>query len=168
MAVATDSVSIENLKGAIALGSQTLKSLEIINGGAVLAILTFYGSAVKDNGKVPFDKWELSQSLVIFAIGLTLAVAASCAAYIGQRIAATSQPDTVMDETARLGYVSTWTTVSTRTLLGAVVLALLSLLSFVVGTAFCGASPGLRIVAEAAWSSPSPQRVATLALEARP
>jgi hypothetical protein len=136
MAVATDSVSVENLRGAIALGSQTLKSLEIINGGAVLAILTFYGNAVKDHGKVPFDKAQLSQSLVIFSVGLTFAVAASCAAYIGQRIAATSQPDTVMDETSRLKHVASWTTASTRTLHGAIVLALFSLLSFVVGTAF--------------------------------
>ena len=136
MAVNGDPVSIENLKGALSLGAQTVKSLEIINGGAVLAILTFYGNAVKDGAKVPFDRACLSLSLVIFAVGLAFAVAAACCGYVGQVTVATNEPDTPMDEKGRRAHLARQLQTSKRTIRVALVLALGSLVMFVAGTIF--------------------------------
>lgn len=74
---------VENLKGAIVLAGQTIKSLEIINGGGAIGILTFYGhspAGVNKNG--------LMFALTFFGLGVASAVACSLVAYLSQRAAA--------------------------------------------------------------------------------
>ena len=64
-------------KAAIDSGTETLKAIVLINGGACVAILTFIGTlATKD--KVPIG---LATPLTWFAIGLVMAVIASALGY---------------------------------------------------------------------------------------
>jgi hypothetical protein len=84
MAVDNSAVGVQNLKGAIELGQQTLKSLELVNGGAVIAILSFYGNVVKDGSTAPIDPTALTHGLASFATGLGAAVLAAIFAYLSQ------------------------------------------------------------------------------------
>lgn len=80
----------ENLKGAINLGAQTIKSLELVNGGAVLALLTFYGNvAVGAPAAVDIDRSWLTPALLNFASGVVWAVLCSILAYLSQLFSAT-------------------------------------------------------------------------------
>lgn len=80
---------LENLKGAILLASQTIKSLEIINGGGAIAVLSFYGHALTSTSSTAaFNKCALIVALVAFALGVGSAVFCSIAAYISQRLVA--------------------------------------------------------------------------------
>ncbi|MFI4949601.1 MAG: hypothetical protein ACHP7A_01015 [Caulobacterales bacterium] len=135
MAVPDNAVGVENLKGAIDLGKQVLKSLELVNGGAVIAILTFYGNVVKDGSRVPIDPSMLSSGLRWFAGGLVLAVAASCFAYLGQLTEATSAP-----KVGGVGQATDPRTSKNSETFGiglrvvAIILAVLSLAAFACGT----------------------------------
>jgi hypothetical protein len=84
--------NLENLKGAIALGGQAVKSLELVNGGAAIGLLTFYGNAAAKNPQTSIDVWWLKLALVSFAMGVALAVLTSILAYISQLISATENP----------------------------------------------------------------------------
>jgi hypothetical protein len=137
MAVDPSKVGIVNLKGAIDLGQQTLRSLGFANGGAVVAILTFYGNVVKDGAKVPIDVRWVTAALETFAWGLGLAVAAACAAYVGQIFVATNQPDDwITDAEKRSAYTTIANKRSAWALRFAVALALASLILFGRGTMF--------------------------------
>ena len=81
---------LENLKGTILLASQTIKSLEIINGGAAIGILTFYGHISSERGTTGLNKCAIIVALVCFGLGVFSAVACSFSAYIAQRIVATN------------------------------------------------------------------------------
>ncbi len=80
---------VENLKGAITLAAQTIKSLEIVNGGAAIAILTFYGNLVSSSDTdVPIDKPSIVVALTVFGGGVLFATLCSIFAYLSQRFAA--------------------------------------------------------------------------------
>ena len=130
MAVGSTDVDIQNLKGAIKLGQQTLKSLEFANGGAVVAILSFYGNVASRSGYVPIDRAEISRALVVFASGLAVALVAAVLAYLGQLFVATSEPNSPTDSpdfrSRRLRH-------SNQLLTAAIICALLSTGLFVTG-----------------------------------
>ena len=74
-----------NLSEAFNLARDALKSLILVNGGAVVALLTFYGSLIKDD----FDNFEGAKcfafaGLACFAGGLVCAILASIFAYLTQ------------------------------------------------------------------------------------
>lgn len=80
---------LENLKGAIQLAAQTIKSLEIANGGGAIGVLTFYGNALVGRNLAVGCKGYLLGSLVAFGGGIFFAVMTSLLAYVAQRIVAT-------------------------------------------------------------------------------
>lgn len=80
----------ENLRGAISLGADAIKSLILVNGGAVLALLTFYGNVLaRFPNQGAIDKSWLAPALCNFASGVAWAVASSILAYVSQLITAT-------------------------------------------------------------------------------
>ncbi|HEV2533505.1 hypothetical protein [Phenylobacterium sp.] len=136
MAVGNSEVDVENLKGAIALGQQVLKSLELANGGAVVAILTFYGNLAKTSQPAAIDRAWIGRALIVFAVGLALALGAAACAYLGQVTVATAEPDGPLSLAERNAYIAPKHRLSNRLLKAAVVVALASLLAFVLGAAF--------------------------------
>jgi hypothetical protein len=74
----------ENLKGAIQLASQTIKSLELANGGAAIALLTFYGNSISHGTALKLSLLYLRVGLICFAAGLFLAVVCAIFAYFSQ------------------------------------------------------------------------------------
>jgi hypothetical protein len=70
----------DNLKGAIDLGAQTIKSMILVNGVAAGALLTFYGDKGAQNVTVP----ALKIALVLFGSGVVAAVFCSLFAYLSQ------------------------------------------------------------------------------------
>jgi hypothetical protein len=70
---------IENLRGAISLGENTIKLLVLVNGGAVIAVLTFYGNVLTRNPEpIAFNKGALTTALLSYGVGVFLAVLCSC------------------------------------------------------------------------------------------
>lgn len=128
MAADSSPIGVQNLKSAIELGQQILKSLELVNGGAVVAILTFYGNVVKDGSKVPIDPLWLAAALKTFAWGLAVALGAAACAYLGQLAVATNQPDDwITDDAKRRAYTERANKLSIGLLAAAVAAALISL-----------------------------------------
>lgn len=74
----------ENLKGAIQLAAQTIKSLELANGGAAIALLTFYGNSISRGSAIRLSTAYLRVGLICFAAGLFLAVVCAIFAYFSQ------------------------------------------------------------------------------------
>ena len=109
-----------NLRGAFEFGAQALKSIELLNGGAVLALLTFYGSILKDAKPAHFDKTDLTRALMSYAVGLCLGLFAALLAYFSQLQSATARNG---------GSEDAWRVVS-------VALAILAALAFPLGTWF--------------------------------
>jgi Flp pilus assembly CpaE family ATPase len=107
----------ENLKGAIRLGGQTIKSLELVNGGAVIAVLTLYGHLAISGQSVMLDRRAMERALVCFATGVGCAVGTSILAYLSQLAAAQVAP-VWLDQRGRNA---------------AIVLGLLSLGAFIAG-----------------------------------
>ena len=82
---------LENLRGAIRLAGQTIKSLEIINGGGAVGILTFYGNVLsKGSPSIPFNIPALLLALWCFGLGGGTAVLCSIFSYGSQRVVATN------------------------------------------------------------------------------
>ena len=79
-----EDLAVENLKGAIQLGAQTLKSLELINGGAAVGILTFYGNVLSRPVDARIDRIAISHALMCFGIGVAAAAIASGIGYLSQ------------------------------------------------------------------------------------
>ena len=74
--------NIEQLKAAFEFAKQAISFSFLLNGGALIAILTFMGNAID---KLPIGKLEsLSDSSVYFVCGLVLSAASSVIAYIAQ------------------------------------------------------------------------------------
>ena len=120
---------IENLRGAIDLGKQALKSLELLNGGAVVALLTFYGNVLsRSNAPVPFDKAEVAKGLLCFGMGLGCALLATIFAYVSQLVAATTQSRCEL-----------------HIRVGAVVFGFASAAAFVLGSLYSASSFGARL-----------------------
>ncbi len=120
---------IENLRGAIDLGKQALKALELLNGGGAVAILTFYGNVLsRSNAPIPFDKDEVARGLLSFGIGLGCALLATIFGYISQLIAATTNSRSEV-----------WVRIA------AIMFALASAVVFVVGTLYSASSFGARL-----------------------
>jgi hypothetical protein len=84
--------NLENLRGAINLGGQAIKSLEIVNGAAAIGVLTFYGNAAEKAVGRAIDLGWLRAGLIAFAGGVALSIITSICAYISQILAATRQP----------------------------------------------------------------------------
>lgn len=79
-------LQVENLKGAISLGTEALKSLILINGAAAIALLTFCANTAR----LPDNKVALYASLISFAVGVGLSMSAFIAAYLAQLDVATT------------------------------------------------------------------------------
>lgn len=73
-----------NLKEAFEFARFTLKMMLLINGGAALSILTFYGNIGADGAGAKLHAGWIAISLVRFAIGAGAAVIASLVAYVVQ------------------------------------------------------------------------------------
>jgi len=92
----------ENLKGAISLGLQTIRSLELVNGGAVLALLTFYGNvATNSSATIKIDVTWLNPALLNFASGVVWAVSCSILAYLAQLYTATKPEWSFVEQVLR-------------------------------------------------------------------
>ncbi len=89
MPVNNDPVSIENLKGAISLAQECLRALHIANGGAVIALLTFYGNIAAQGRAAMISLEPLTTALNFFASGLVCGLLASALGYVSQLEAAT-------------------------------------------------------------------------------
>lgn len=96
----------ENLRGAINIGAQTIKSLELINGGAVIAVLTFYGNVLSSSpGEIDIDRSWLTPALLNFASGVAWAVLCSILAYLSQLFSATKPAWSRTEQVLRGGAV---------------------------------------------------------------
>jgi hypothetical protein len=81
---------VENLKGAITLAVAALQSLAIVNGGAVISILTFYGNvAAKSPAAFHIDRIDIKAALISFALGVAFDLFAFGFAYLSQLESAT-------------------------------------------------------------------------------
>jgi hypothetical protein len=100
MATPYDEWQRENLKGAIYLGAQTLKSLELINGGATIGILTFYGNVLARGELNLIDRATITYALWCFGAGVACAAIASGLGYISQLILA-HFPEKIVDVVIR-------------------------------------------------------------------
>lgn len=103
----------ENLKGAIQLGGQTVKSLELVNGAAAIAVLTFYGNLISKGASssncekatatvAGLDSAALKCALTSFALGVASAVLCSILGYVSQLVAATQTDAVKMEINIRL------------------------------------------------------------------
>ena len=112
--------SLENLRGATVLGAQTLRSLELINGGAAVALLSFYGNAAtKAGGAVHLNTLDLRVSLSWFGAGVMASASAAILAYVAQVTVATT-----------VGRSTRWETVEVATRWVAIVAGLVSIGAF--------------------------------------
>lgn len=119
----------ENLKGALSLAGQVLKSLEWINGAAAAGLLTFYGNVLIKGDASLIDPRLITLSLISFGIGLLAAVIAAAAAYGSQLRVATA---TIWHNGLVSGEV-----LGRR---AAIAVAALSGLAFAAGLAFAGSA----------------------------
>jgi hypothetical protein len=71
--------ALETYKSLIGFGTQALRGLQLLNGGAVVAILAYMGQAA---GTV--DTTKIRCSLLVFIVGLSLTALASLIAYLTQ------------------------------------------------------------------------------------
>lgn len=77
MESSTVQLALERRKIAVGLATQTLKSLLVINGGAAIGILTFYGNVLTKMGVTTINKWWITGALFCFAFGVFVAVLAN-------------------------------------------------------------------------------------------
>ena len=111
-----------NLSAAFDFARDTLKSLVLVNGGAVVALLAFYGG---DNARAFTPGSFLG--LMGFTLGVAAAVASSLAAYLAQFQFGKSNPD------------PKW---GGRALNTAIALATVSLVLFIAGVVAIGLALG--------------------------
>jgi hypothetical protein len=139
VAVENSPVGLQNLKSAIRIGQQTLKSLELVNGGAIIAILTFYGNVVKDGSRVPIDLQLLTWGLKAFSGGLVAAVLAAICAYLSQLGEATSEPDAPMQPEQAAMHKERAVALARKVRFASIIFGLVSCAAFGVGT-WCSAN----------------------------
>lgn len=75
---------IENLRGAIAMAVESLKMLVLVNGGAAIGLLSFFGTHA--------DHAMPRAALFVFGIGVAMASLAAVFGYIAQRQVAVEGP----------------------------------------------------------------------------
>lgn len=111
-----------NLAAAFDFARDTLNSLVLINGGAVVALLAFYGGqAGREFTGMAFA------GLLAFTLGVTSAVSSSLAAYFAQLNFGWQEPNLLRGRKA---------------LKAAILLAIVSLLLFVAGSVITGFALG--------------------------
>ncbi len=71
---------IETYKSLIQLGTFGLKFIQIVNGGAAIALLAYLGNVTKSGGEAPDLVWPMT----FFIIGLILGGLATVTAYLTQ------------------------------------------------------------------------------------
>lgn len=83
--------SIEQLRGTaqILLAQDALRGIVILNGGAMIALLTFFGQAwAKNEAQAAFVMAQLRTSLILFVLGALSGVLAQGLAYLAQQLLA--------------------------------------------------------------------------------
>jgi hypothetical protein len=76
---------LENIKAASSLGSDALKGLLLVNGGAAAGVLTFFGNVLTKTSPPPPIQVDLIRTgLLWFAAGVVLALVASGLGWLGQ------------------------------------------------------------------------------------
>jgi hypothetical protein len=76
--------SDEGHAGAVAIAISSVQALLLINGGASVALLAFYGDALSKGPIATLDKDALKVSLILFALGVFAAALCSIFAYLSQ------------------------------------------------------------------------------------
>ena len=82
---------IENLKGTIDLAKEGLRALHLANGGAVVALMTFYGNIAAKGSASTIAVDQLACALNRFAWGLIAGLVTSAIGYLSQLEAATKR-----------------------------------------------------------------------------
>ena len=117
-------------------GSSTIAALVTINGGAIIALLSFFAAA--DKGQLSVAKASISHSLIAYGVGLLLAVAAGGLGYINFSAVNGSLPSpNGLSRYVASGDVSGWTDRSkfiNRSAILAVFLVSLSGVGFLCGS----------------------------------
>jgi hypothetical protein len=72
--------ALETYKSMISIGTEALKALQLINGGAIVALLAYLGHAPKS----PNLSHEVGKPLVLFVLGLVSATLAFLFTYLTQ------------------------------------------------------------------------------------
>jgi hypothetical protein len=124
----------ERLKFQIEFAQSTLRNLHLVNGGAIVALLTLIG-----NSSANYNEYSISSAFVWFAIGLAVCLAAYFGAFYSQlffmnatykqawnaqaRSEGLAEPYGIKPD-ARLGNLALFT---------AIFLAVSSLVSFIIG-----------------------------------
>lgn len=86
----------ETYRSMIQIGTMMIKFCGTINGGALLALLTFIGNAYKNGQQL-----DMTFPFILYAIGLTCAGLATMTTYIIQK--------TIWEgEVSKWGYIFTW------------------------------------------------------------
>ncbi len=115
-----------NLMEAFQLARQTIQSLMLVNGGAAVAILAFFGTLLSAAHPPTIHRGLVFAALLVFALGLVLGTITSLIGYRVQIRWGAEQQDDSFDLAAfdrRTISLNNW----------AVVVGLCSLLAFVVG-----------------------------------
>lgn len=76
----SDTKAIETFKSMVGFATEGLKALLLVNGGAVVALLTFIGNSKAIAPSAHLFIWPVAA----FLLGLALCVAAFCSAYATQ------------------------------------------------------------------------------------
>jgi hypothetical protein len=72
--------ALETYKSMITIGTEALKALQLINGGAVAALLAYLGQAARGSELAAAAGWPIA----LFVIGLVAATAAFLGIYLTQ------------------------------------------------------------------------------------
>lgn len=73
----------DRLKHQVDLAQATIRSLTLINGGAIVALFTFIGN-LDANGALLVDPPQIKRAFLAFAFGLMFAMASSFGAFLSQ------------------------------------------------------------------------------------
>ena len=74
-----DDHALETYKSLISFGTEALKALQFLNGGAIVALLAYLGQA-----KLPHSTHSIFAPLMFFVIGLSLGTLCFLGAYLTQ------------------------------------------------------------------------------------
>ena len=74
-----DDHALETYKSLISFGTEALKALQLLNGGAIVALLAYLGQA-----KLPHSTQSIFAPLVLFVVGLSLGTLCFLGAYLTQ------------------------------------------------------------------------------------
>ena len=115
-----------SFRAVIDFASLGIRSLILVNGGAIIGILTFLGNLwTKDDAAAKATAAAVAPALSFFIIGLTLALATSLLAYVAQ---------VGFTEFVREGKPPLWAVISR---IAGLLFAIFSAASMAVGAALC-------------------------------